>query len=229
MSHLKENADLPDFTPGHAYLLLQGVYGDFPHKNNGLHLYGGVTENTIWQRCWRRIATQLASWYTKPYGAVGRRFTAILAAEWRGVIGRTRNPKRPLVFAHVVLTKTLGVHGDREIRARITRRMDLWERCIHTGLVGDAEAKGAAREGRADSGGEAENKAVARSYHDTVFLVKLRQAVRQATDGEGGDCLLLDKKFNKTGKPVCRGTPGEAPGHASPPRGKSHMRSLQGV
>ena len=33
-----ENADLPGFTPDRANLLLQGVYGDFPHHNDGAHL-----------------------------------------------------------------------------------------------------------------------------------------------------------------------------------------------
>ena len=42
----------------------------------------------------------------------------------------------------------------KEIRAEVTRQMDLWERGLHTGLVGDAEAEGAVREGRAASGGE---------------------------------------------------------------------------
>ena len=41
--------------------------------------------------------------------------------------------------------------------------MYLWERDLHAGLVVDAEAEGAAREGRADSGGEEEDKAVAQS------------------------------------------------------------------
>ena len=86
-------------------------------------------------------------------GAVGRRFTAILAVEWQEVIYRSRNSERPLVFTHVVLMKTLGVHRAREIRALITRRMDLWERGLHVGLEGDAEAEGAARKGRAASGG----------------------------------------------------------------------------
>ena len=40
----------------------------------------------------------------------------------------------------------------KEIRARITSWMDLWERGLHAGLVGDAEAEGANREGRANSG-----------------------------------------------------------------------------
>ena len=88
--------------------------------------------------------------------------------------------------------KTFSVRREKGIQARITRRMDLWERGIHTGLVGDAEAGGAAREGRAASGGEEKGEVVARSYHNTVLSGKLRQAVRQSTNREGGWCLLLD-------------------------------------
>ena len=81
----------------------------------------------------------------------------ILAAEWWGVIGRIWNSKRPLVFAHIFLKNTLGVHRAREIQVRITRRMYLWERGLHAGLVADTEAEGAAREGIAASGGEEED------------------------------------------------------------------------
>ena len=130
---------------------------------------------------------------------MGRRFTAILAAEWRGVISRIWNSKRPLVFAHVVLKKTLGVRWDREIKARITRGMDLWERGHHTGLVGDAEAEGAARKGRSAFSGEEEEDAVARRIHKTVLSGKLRQAVPQATNHEGGGCLLPEDQCTKTG------------------------------
>ena len=51
--------------------------------------------------------------------------------------------------------------------------MDLWKRGLHTGLVGDAKAEGAAREGKAANGGEEEEEAVARSYHDMVLSGKL--------------------------------------------------------
>ena len=57
---------------------------------------------------------------------------------------RKWNSKRPLVFSHVVLTKTLGDHKAREIRARIDRLLDLWERFINTGLVGNALLEGRA-------------------------------------------------------------------------------------
>ena len=76
--------------------------------------------------------------------------------------------------------------------------MDLWKRGLHAGLVGDAEAEGDAREGRAASVGEEEDEAMDRSYHDTVLSGKLQQAFRRATDREGGGCLLLDDQCTKT-------------------------------
>ena len=45
---LEEFADLPDFNPERAHLLLWGVYGDCLHHNNGSHLYRVVEENAIW-------------------------------------------------------------------------------------------------------------------------------------------------------------------------------------
>ena len=64
---------------------------------------------------------------------------------------------------------------------RIIRQMDLWKRGLHTGLVGDAEVKGATREGRAARGGEEEDEAVEISYQDNVLSGKLRQDICQAT------------------------------------------------
>ena len=118
---------------------------------------------------------------------MGRRFTAILAAEWSGVLNRSWNSERPLVFAHVVLTKTLGIRRAQEIRARITRCMDLWERGHHAGLVGNAEAEGAAREGRAAFSGEEEDDAVARSFHKTLLLGKLHQALAKLVMRAAGE------------------------------------------
>ena len=108
----------------------------------------------------------------------------------------------PLLFSQVFLTNNLGIHRDREICASITRWMDLWERGLHTVLVGDAEAEGAAKEGRASRGVEEEDVALARNYHDTVLSGKLSQAVHWATVREGGGCLLPDEQCTKTGRPV---------------------------
>ena len=129
---------------------------------------------------------------------MGRHFTAILAAEWRGVLSWSWNSERPLVFAHFVLTKTLGVRQAHEIWARINKPMDLWERGQDVGLGGDAEVEGAAREGRAAFSGKEEDDSMARSFHETVLSGKLRQAIRCATDREGGGCLLPGNKCTKT-------------------------------
>ena len=64
--------------------------------------------------------------------------------------------------------------------------MDLCERGQQASLAGDAKAEGAAREVRAASVGKEEDDTIAQSYHDTVLSGKLRQAVCQATDKEGG-------------------------------------------
>ena len=55
---LEENGDHPEFTPERAHLLLQGVYGDFSHHNDGLHLDRGVADDALWQLHWRRLDAQ---------------------------------------------------------------------------------------------------------------------------------------------------------------------------
>ena len=107
--------------------------------------------------------------------------------------------------------------------------MGLWERGQHVVLVGDAEAEGAAQEGRAAFSGEEEDDAVAQGFHETVLLGKLRQAVRRATDREGGGCLLPDDQYMKTGRPVAEVLREKHHDMRVPPCGKPHVRSLQGV
>ena len=111
----------------------------------------------------------------------------------------------------------MGIRQAREIRARITSCMDLYERGQHAGLVGDAKAEGAAQEGRAAFSGEEEEDAVARIFHETLLSGKLRQAVRQATNREGGECLLPGDKCTKTGRPVADVLREKHPDMRSPP------------
>ena len=63
---LEENTDIPDFTPEREHMLLQRIHRNLPHHKDGLHLDGRVTDDAIWQRLWRRLATQSASWYAMP-------------------------------------------------------------------------------------------------------------------------------------------------------------------
>ena len=92
----------------------------------------------------------------------------------------------PLIFAHVVLTKTLGARKVREIQASINRCLDLWERGIHAGLVEYALKKGRVRVGCVKKREDNEKDCLACSFLSTLLLRKLRQAVRWATDHAGG-------------------------------------------
>ena len=104
--------------------------------------------------------------------------------------------------------------------------MDLWERGQHAGLVGDAEAEGAAQEGRAAFNGEEEDEAVDQGFYKTLLLRKLRQAVRKTTDRKGGGCLLPEDKFTKTGRPVADVLRENHRDMRAPPCGKPHVRRL---
>ena len=128
--------------------------------------------------------------YSIPHDKVGLRFTAVLAAEWRGVINHKCNSERPLVFAHVVLTRTLGACKARDIQARIDCRLDLWKRGVYAVLVGSALAECRDREGRVKRCEEEEEDRLVRRFYRILMAGKLRQAVRQATDREGGGCIL---------------------------------------
>ena len=122
---LEENADFSDFSPERAHLLFLGVYREFLHHNDRLHLDRGFLDAAVWQSRWRRLATQSDRWYATPSGAVARRFTAMRSAECQRVLIRIWSSERTLIFAHITLTNMLGVQRAREIRVRITRRMIL--------------------------------------------------------------------------------------------------------
>ena len=151
-----------------------------------------------------------------------------MAAEWRGVLAWSWNSERPLVFSHVVLTKTLGVRRAQKIRVRITRHMDLWDRDQHAGLVGDAKVEGAAREGKATSRGEEKDDAVAWSFHKTVLLGSSgRPSVGQPTGrGEGVSSQMTNAL--KPGDRLQRSS-GRITRTCMSPRLKPHVRSLRGV
>ena len=83
--------------------------------------------------------------------------------------------------------------------------------------MGDAEAEGAAHEGRAAFSSEKEDDAVGRSFHETVLSGKLRKDVRRATDREGGGCLLPEDQCTKTGRTVAEVLREKQPYMRAPP------------
>ena len=76
----------------------------------------------------------------------------IMSVEGQGVLNRSWNSEIPLVFAQIVIMKDLGVCRARNIRASLAKRMELWERGIHTGMVEDTEEEDDASKIRAARG-----------------------------------------------------------------------------
>ena len=97
----------------HVHLLLRGFYGDYTHHNDVSHLDGGVADDAKWQHHWWWLAVQLASWYTMPYGVVGRRFTALLVAEWRGFSSGVGTPRGPSYLSTLSLRRLRVSTGPR--------------------------------------------------------------------------------------------------------------------
>ena len=201
-------ADRPGFEPVPADKLLEAVYGDWPHQNDGRHLDGGVEGDATWQRRWRRIADLSTTHYAVPKGNVGRRFVNTLAKEFDGVRARTWNSERPLVFVAVVLQTTPGVKRSRDIRRRLGHRMDLWYQGKFTALVDDTETEVQSRHG---SHPVQDDETKARAFNSKVLSGRIRPAVRNLTSRDQGGVLQPDDACTKTGQPVLEVLRGKHP------------------
>ena len=108
-------ADLGNFSILPADNLLNSVYGDHPHHNDGCHLDGSILRDTKWQHNWKRVMQLPLTQYTVPHGSVGKQFLAILAREFEGVYKCTWNSERLIVFAATILQTMVGVSMAKDI------------------------------------------------------------------------------------------------------------------
>jgi hypothetical protein len=128
-------SDLPGAIISDADLQLYEVFGDYVHQNSGQHLDGGIADDELWQNYWRRLIVYHSLTYDAPSGAVGRRFIDMLAVILEGLISRKWNAERFIVFQMVVLQRTRDVTRAADIKERITKRLDAWERGEFLSLV----------------------------------------------------------------------------------------------
>ena len=210
----EEGADLPGYTSTPADQLLDSVFGDHVHANNGRHLDGGVGDDKKWQKLWLRITQLAPTRYAVPKGKEGKRFLVMLTNEFRGARERHWNSEKPLVFVATILQTTPGVRRAKDIRRRLANRMDLWDLGCFAALVDDTEGE---IRSRIRSTRTPDDEAVARAYNAKVLSGRLRSACRNLTSRGGGGVLQPDDTCTKTGRPVVEVLHSKHPDLREPP------------
>jgi hypothetical protein len=100
-------------------------------------LSGGVANNQQWQDYWRQLIVYPSSTYDAPSGAVGRRFVEKLAELLDGIRDRKLNSEKFIVFQIVIMQRSHDVQQAKDIRKRISRRLDAWEEGKFSMLIQD--------------------------------------------------------------------------------------------
>ena len=211
-------ADLPGYAPTEADKLLDLVYGDHAHNNDRNHLSGGIAGDRMWQERWRRMVQIDQRHYSLPKGWIGQQFFTALTAEFRGVRERWWHGERVIVFLVTVLRRTPTVSRTRDIRARLSQRLQLWADGCYSALVDNTESEalgGAPRPVRDD-------EAAARAYDAQVLSGRMRQAVRGLTARQCGGVYDPDDLDSKTGRPVINVLQGKHPNLRDPPVGEEN-------
>ena len=203
-----EGGDLPGYEPTEADRKLDLVFGDHVHLNDGCHLKGGIDTDGLWQRRWRRVVQLSLRPYHVPKGTVGRRFIAMLTAEFCGARERRWNSERPIVFVATILQSSSGRLSAADIRRRLSNRMDAWADKRYEALVRDTEMEGCrSLPPRKEEAEERE----ARKFNAAVLNGELRRAVRHLTSRGGGGVLDPDGPDTKTGERVAEVLAGKHP------------------
>jgi hypothetical protein len=192
--------DLPGVTVTEADRKLMEVYDDYIHQNDGTHLDGGIKDDAMWQENWRKLVVLPPQRYDTPSGPVGRRFVRMLTEELKGIKSRKWNSEKFLVFQMVILQRSKEVSGAGNIKRRLTRRMDAWEKGKFDMLVQDTERTALAQLAKARGDSTPEQRA--KTYARLVLQGKLRAAVRWITEREMGGILQPDERDAKTGDTV---------------------------
>ena len=194
-------ADLDGATLAEADLLLDRIYGDHPHDNDGTHLDGGVPDDALWQHRFDQLSVRSPSHYSLPNGRVGKRFVRLLTEEFASVLTRDCNSEKPLVFVMVILQKDPMVRKARDIRRRLEQRLDHWEEGDFDLLVSDTLDS---LDRNASVGRKRPQNVVdeARAFHSKLISGRLQQAVRHSIDGEPGGVRLPHQKCTKSGKKI---------------------------
>lgn len=192
--------DLPGYSLSDADRMLDKVFGDHVHQNDGKHLDGGILDDTQWQEWWSRLITLPPQRYAAPKGTVGKRFVEMLTKILEGVSDRKWNSEQFIVFQIVILQRTKGVSNLSDIRKRIVQRMDAWDNGQIKMLVETAERdmRGYLQTKRGGLSPEQRLK----KFNQRVISGDLRGAIKFLSETEEGGVLMPDEIDSKSGDTV---------------------------
>jgi len=192
--------DLPGAVISEVDRKMDEVYGDHVHQNPGTHLDGGISDDKKWQEYWSHLVVYPTQTYDSPSGSVGRRFTSLLADEFDGILSRKCNSERPLVFSMVILQRTRNVRKSKDIKSRISKRLDAWEQGKFDMLVQETERDMKSLLSDKQRGTTFEQRA--KIFHQKMLRGDVRGAVRYLTEREKGGVFMPDEIDEKTGDTV---------------------------
>jgi hypothetical protein len=88
---------------------------------------------------WRRLVVFPSQTYDLPQGKVGRLFLEMLADTMDGILAGQWNSERLIVFQLVMLQRSGDVKQSKDVKRRMTKRLEAWSEGKFEMLVQDAE------------------------------------------------------------------------------------------
>jgi hypothetical protein len=209
-----DDADLPGYERSEVDLVLDMVFGDHVHQNNGSHLDGGIIDDSMWQNYHRRLIVYQGKQYDAPKGSVGNRFIMKLSEIIAGIKSRKFNSEVLMVYIMVILQRTKDVKGSGDIRRRLTRRMNDWEEGKFLMLVQETERDMKAHLTANRKGTTSEQRA--KQFHSQMLRGNVRGAVRLLIETEVAGVLMPNETDPKSGDSVAEALASKHPEARTP-------------
>ena len=195
-----ESADLPDYTVTDIDRMMDKVFGDHVHQNDGTHLTGGIADDVTWQARFNTLIVLHNQQYDLPRGKVGHAFIDELLTIIEGVLDRKWNFERAMVFIMAILQRTSSVKKAKDVKERLESRIQAWKEGKYDMLVQTAERDMKAK--MASSRGNMTDAKIHKIFDDMMKRGKVHQAARFVTQRLSGGVMMPDDIDGKTGKPV---------------------------
>jgi len=134
------NSDLPSYHPSpNIDEEFDRIFGDHVHLNDGTHLHDHIEDDPLWQQHYNRLTSYHCTQYNVPSGSLGERFVETAATLLDGVMKRTHNSEKFLVFLMTTLQRVPHITRSRNVKTHLTQQLDAWDNQQCSMLVNETE------------------------------------------------------------------------------------------